>query len=109
MIGRTVFEFMHPDDVPYLLEHLRDPSRDHSHGRIWLGFGSALGYLENARFVSLSGVPGDSYIDSIAEDEQGNLWVAHRDAGLLRVSPDLKVQPVPWQNSGKGERRRSRP
>jgi signal transduction histidine kinase/ligand-binding sensor domain-containing protein len=65
-----------------------------SHGRIWLGSQTGLGYLENGRFVSANGVPG-GLIDSITEDKQGNLWVAHRDAGLLRVSRDLEVQWVP--------------
>jgi signal transduction histidine kinase/ligand-binding sensor domain-containing protein len=64
-----------------------------SHGRIWLGAQSALGYIENQRFVALNGVPA-GFIDSIAEDKQGNLLVAHRNAGLLRVSTDLHVQQI---------------
>src|SRR5258706_1468105 len=71
-------------------------------GRIWLGSRLGLGYLENGRFISVSGVPV-GYIDSIAEDKQGTLWVAHRDAGLLRVPTDLKVEPVKPPNSAKLE------
>ncbi len=65
-------------------------------GRIWFGGGpqsSGFGYLENDRFTALKGIRA-GYIDSIAEDSTGNLWIAHRDMGLLRVWPDLTVQPV---------------
>jgi signal transduction histidine kinase len=71
-----------------------------SRGRIWLGSQSGLGYLQNDRFVSVTGVP-DGFIDSIAEDKQGILWVAHRDAGLLSLGADLNVKQVTWPNSGK--------
>src|ERR1700722_1350077 len=67
-----------------------------SHGRIWIGALSGLGYLdEQGRFVALSDVPG-GYIDSFAEDRAGNLWIVHRDAGLLQVSRDRVVQRFPW-------------
>jgi len=65
-------------------------------GRIWYGGGlqsSGFGYMEQNRFVSVKGI-ASGYIDSIVEDREGNLWIAHRDMGLLRVSPDLSVQPV---------------
>jgi signal transduction histidine kinase/ligand-binding sensor domain-containing protein len=66
------------------------------HGRIWIGALSGLGYLdERGRFVALGGVPA-GYIDSIAEDRDGNLWIAHRDAGLLRVAHDRVMQRSPW-------------
>jgi len=71
------------------------------HGRIWLGSHSRLGYLDNGRFVSVSGIP-IGYIDGIAEDSEGNLWIAHRDAGLLRLAPDRKLQQVPWTKIGQG-------
>jgi signal transduction histidine kinase/ligand-binding sensor domain-containing protein len=66
--------------------------QDHR-GRIWYGGGylSRLGQLENGRFIPLEGVPA-GFVDSIAEDAQGNLWIAHRQAGLLRVSSDLSVE-----------------
>jgi signal transduction histidine kinase len=62
-------------------------------GRIWLGSRAGLGYLENDHFIAVSGVAG-GYIDSLTEDAEGNIWVAHRDEGLLRISPDFKVQKV---------------
>jgi signal transduction histidine kinase/ligand-binding sensor domain-containing protein len=76
-----------------------------SRGRIWLQAFSQLGYLENGRFVAVKGVPG-GYIDEIGEDRHGNLWVAHRDAGLLRLSSDLEVQRFPWTQIGQSGRSR---
>jgi len=73
--------------------------QDHK-GRIWLGSQKGLGYLEKDRFTPVSGV-ANGYIDSIAEDREGNLWFAHRDSGLLRLSPDSKVQNVPLTVGGK--------
>ena len=68
--------------------------QDHQ-GRIWLGTRWGLGYLGHGRFVSIAGVP-NGYIDSIAEDRAGNLWVAHRDAGLIELSSDRVSQQIPW-------------
>jgi signal transduction histidine kinase/ligand-binding sensor domain-containing protein len=70
------------------------------HHRLWLGTQSELGYLENNRFIYLRGVPS-GYIDSFAEDTEGNLWIAHRDAGLLRLSTDLRIRDqFPWKILG---------
>ena len=69
-------------------------------GRIWLGSQKGLGFLEKDRFTRISGVP-NGYIDSIAEDRDGHLWIAHRDSGLLHVSADLTVQNVPLMADGK--------
>jgi len=70
------------------------------HGRLWIGTLSELGYLEHNRFIPLLGVPR-GYIDSFAEDNEGSLWIAHRDAGLLRLSADLKIQQqFPWKTFG---------
>ncbi|HXJ39169.1 MAG TPA: two-component regulator propeller domain-containing protein, partial [Bryobacteraceae bacterium] len=75
--------------------------QDHR-GRIWLGTRLGLGYLEHGRFVSIAGVP-HGYIDSIAEDGAGDLWVAHRDAGLIELSSDRVLQQIPWSKiSGSG-------
>jgi len=67
-----------------------------SHGRIWIGATSGLGYLDKSgRFLAVSGAPA-GFIDSIAEDREGNLWIAHRDAGLLQVSGDRVIRRFPW-------------
>ena len=66
------------------------------HGRTWIGATSGLGYLDKSgRFVAVSGAPA-GYIDSIAEDREENLWIAHRDAGLLQVSGDRVIRRFPW-------------
>src|SRR5262249_32497471 len=70
-----------------------------SRGRLWLGTRHGLGYLEKDRFVLVAGVP-DGFIDSIAEDGEGNLWIAQRNAGLLRWSPDRKIRSIPWSEIG---------
>jgi signal transduction histidine kinase/ligand-binding sensor domain-containing protein len=68
--------------------------QDHR-GRLWLGAFGGLGYLENDRFVHIDGVPR-GYVDAIAEDRDGNLWIAHRDAGLLELTSDRVVKQIPW-------------
>lgn len=70
--------------------------QDHR-GRLWLGMVDGFGYLERNRFVSIDGVP-HGYIDSIVEDPDGNLWIAHRDAGLLELTSDRVVRQIPWTN-----------
>jgi signal transduction histidine kinase/ligand-binding sensor domain-containing protein len=64
------------------------------HHRIWLSTLGGFGYLENDRFVPIKGVPGGR-VHSIAEDAKGNLWIAHEDLGLFRLSP-AEVQQIPW-------------
>ena len=64
-------------------------------GRAWLGSMAGLGYLDSGRFIPVSGIP-PGYIDAITEDDEGSLWIAHRDAGLFRLARDLKLQRTPW-------------
>ncbi len=70
-----------------------------SRGRIWIGSHTGVGFVENEAFAYIAGVPG-GYIDSFAEDKHGNLWIAHRDAGLLRVSRDGGVEQISWNRIG---------
>ena len=67
-------------------------------GRIWVSTRRNFGYLENDRFVSLSGVPAG--VVSIAEDSIGNLWIAHQDQGLIRLQEGRVVQQIPWVGVG---------
>ena len=40
-------------------------------------------------------------MESLTEDTSGNLWIANRDVGLLRLSQDNKFPPVPWATFGR--------
>jgi len=68
-----------------------------SRGRLWFGGDprTPFGYLQNGRFVAVPAVP-PGFVDAIIEDSSGGILVAHRDKGLLRLSPDLSVQPLRW-------------
>jgi PAS domain S-box-containing protein len=68
-------------------------------GRILVSTPHAFGYMENGRFVSIRGVPG-GLVSSVAQDRQGNLWIANQDQGLLRLSKDRTVQQIPWASIG---------
>jgi signal transduction histidine kinase len=68
-------------------------------GRILVSTPYAFGYMENGRFVSIRGVPG-GLVSSVAQDRQGNLWIANQDQGLLRLSSDGTVQPISWAGIG---------
>ena len=81
-----------------------------SRGRLWLGtYLGALGYLERERFVPVAGVPA-GYIDSIVEDSEGSVWIAHRESGLMRISSGGEVRSIPWTSiSSSGPARRLAP
>ncbi len=64
-------------------------------GRIWVSTPGGIGYLENDRFISVSGIPGGP-VHAMVADAKGNLWIANQDSGLYSLSPDLKVQHIPW-------------
>jgi len=68
-------------------------------GRILVSTPYAFGYMENGRFVSIRGVPGGT-VSSVAQDRQGNLWIANEDQGLLRLSKDGTVQQISWASIG---------
>jgi len=68
-------------------------------GRIWVATRGGVGYLENDRLVSIGAVPG-GFVNSMAQDNAGNLWIANQDHGLLRLSPDHEVQQIPWVTLG---------
>jgi signal transduction histidine kinase/ligand-binding sensor domain-containing protein len=68
-------------------------------GRILVSTAYAFGYIENGRFVSIRGVPV-GVVSSVAQDKQGNLWIANEDQGLLRLSKDGTVQRISWASIG---------
>ena len=69
-------------------------------GRIWVSTLRGVGYLDNDRFISISGVPG-GIVHSIAEDNGGNLWIANQDLGLFHLIPESEVQQIPWSRLGR--------
>ena len=69
-------------------------------GRIWVSTEGGIGYLENDRFISVSGIPGGP-VHAMVADAKGNLWIANQDSGLYSLSPDLKVQHIPWADLGR--------
>jgi ligand-binding sensor domain-containing protein/signal transduction histidine kinase len=70
-------------------------------GRIWVSTLGGVGYLENSRYVSVSGVPGESVVRSIAEDTTGNLWLANAVHGLIQLRGNSLVQQIPWARLGR--------
>ncbi len=71
-----------------------------SRGRLWVATTRGTGYLEEGRFMAIAAIP-DGYVDAMSEDGSGNVWIAHRSAGLLRVSPDREVVALPWERLGR--------
>ena len=68
-------------------------------GRILVSTPYAFGYMEKGRFLPIRGVPG-GIVSSVAQDSQGNLWIANEDQGLLRLSKDGTVQQISWASIG---------
>jgi signal transduction histidine kinase/ligand-binding sensor domain-containing protein len=68
-------------------------------GRVWVSTLREFGYLENDRFVSVSGVPGGA-VHGIAEDTASNLWIANQNHGLIQLFRGSVVQQIPWATLG---------
>ena len=70
-----------------------------SRGRIWVSTLTGIGYLENDRFIRTA-APG-GLVSSLTEDASGNLWIANRELGLLRLSQHNEFPPIPWATFGR--------
>jgi len=57
------------------------------------------GYLENGRFIPISGIPG-GVARSIVEDTEGNLWIANQNLGLFHLRGSEVVERIPWDKLG---------
>jgi ligand-binding sensor domain-containing protein len=57
-----------------------------SDGRLWVGCNVGVSVFDGSGWTtdSLS-----SYVEDICEDNQGNIWIAMRNAGLIRVSGEV--------------------
>jgi signal transduction histidine kinase/ligand-binding sensor domain-containing protein len=68
--------------------------------RLWVATLTGFGYLENGRFLPISGIPGGNVL-SIVQDTTGDLWVDNESvAGLFRLSPQNQVRKIPWAELG---------
>lgn len=70
-----------------------------SRGRIWLSGPRSFGYMDDGRFVSVTGVPRGS-VHAMTGDREGNLWLAHETAGLIHLVADRLVERIPWERLG---------
>ena len=68
-------------------------------GRIWAFTSLEFGYLENGRLVPIRGIPGSRHVHGIAQDTEGNLWIANEEA-LYQLSPRNEIQQIPWNRLG---------
>jgi signal transduction histidine kinase len=73
-----------------------------STGRIWVAATGGVGYLQDSRFVPVSGVPG-GVVDAMAGDAKGNLWISIVDRGLFHMFGDSLVQHIPWAALGRND------
>jgi signal transduction histidine kinase/ligand-binding sensor domain-containing protein len=70
-----------------------------SHGKIWAVTEQKFGYLEGDQFIPITGIPG-GVARSIAEDREGNIWIANQNAGLLQIRGNQLLQTVSWEKLG---------
>jgi signal transduction histidine kinase/ligand-binding sensor domain-containing protein len=66
-----------------------------SGGRVWIGALDGIGYLDGERFVHARGIVG-GIVDSFAENRSGDVWVAHRQQGLVRLSAADAIEQLSW-------------
>jgi ligand-binding sensor domain-containing protein/signal transduction histidine kinase len=78
------------DDLDTVFEDAR--------GRIWAFTLRGAAYLENGRFVPVTGMPG-RYVRAVGEDASGNLWISH-DQGLFDLVDGRVLERIPWSRLG---------
>jgi signal transduction histidine kinase/ligand-binding sensor domain-containing protein len=66
-------------------------------GRIWVSTNRGFGYLENNRFVAMSGVP-DGPVHGIVEDSGGDLWIGNQNHGLIHLSGSKVLEEIAWSS-----------
>jgi len=97
--SRTVWSPVHYMASRGLRNHVSVSVFSDNAGRILVSTPYAFGYMENGEFVSIRGVPG-GVVTSVAQDAQGDLWIANEDQGLVRLSKDGTVQQISWASIG---------
>jgi signal transduction histidine kinase/ligand-binding sensor domain-containing protein len=68
-------------------------------GRIWVSTSRGFGYLENGQFIYVPGISG-GVVTSIAQDTDGNLWIANEQVALFQLLRGNVVQQIPWSELG---------
>ncbi|HEV2863726.1 MAG TPA: two-component regulator propeller domain-containing protein [Pyrinomonadaceae bacterium] len=72
-----------------------------SRGRVWVATLSGIGYLEDDRFISVSGPPAGRIL-SMTEDNAGNFWVANEHVGLFNLRGGSEAREhTPWAALGR--------
>lgn len=72
-----------------------------SRGRVWVATLDGIGYLENDRFILVSGPPGGRIL-SLGEDTAGNLWAVNEHVGLFKLRGVGEAhQLIPWAALGR--------
>jgi signal transduction histidine kinase len=69
-------------------------------GQIWVSTPRGIVYLENGRFIPVSGVPGG--VHSIAGDHAGNIWISQNQS-LFHLVGGGVVERIPWAKLGHGD------
>jgi len=67
--------------------------------RIWVSTRRGVAYLENGRFIPVSGLPAGT-VHSIAGDSAGNIWIS-QDHGLFHLLQGSVVELIPWARLGR--------
>ena len=72
-----------------------------SRSRVWTATTASFGYFDRDR-AHYVGVPAVAVraVRSMAEDTDGNLWIADQQAGLVRLSSSGRVDQTPWAALG---------
>lgn len=68
-------------------------------GRLWLSTPYDFGYLDGARYVPVSNVPGP--VTAIVQDTAKALWFTNEHGGLFQVVGERVVQQIPWSRFGR--------
>jgi len=69
-------------------------------GRICVSTLHGVGYVENGRFIPVSGVPGGE-VFTIAGDRAGSLWIGYQYYGLFHLLVTSVVERIPWAKLGR--------
>jgi ligand-binding sensor domain-containing protein/signal transduction histidine kinase len=72
-------------------------------GRVWAATLRGLAYFQNGRFVPVVGAYSYGWINSLAGDGAGNLWLSQQE-GLVRLLDGTVVERMPWATTGRTAR-----